>query len=403
MVAVLSPNRSIQATLNYNENKVKANVAVCLAAENFQRSLTGLTFPDKLKYLQKVAAQNNKVQVNCLHAHLNFDPSEKISDEKMQEIAMRYMEKLGFGDQPYLVYRHHDAGHPHCHIVTTNIEISGKRIELHHLGIRRSEPARKEIEQLFGLIKAEEQGHILSGEQGLKPVVYGRSDTRRAIAKVLAGVLKTYRYTSLPELNAVLNQYHISASKGTEGSLTNRHGGLLYQVLDAQRRPVGVPLKASLLPGKPGLKFLERQFKTGEAGRLIHKQKTKAQVELALQNPKVNSLDTFLSALQQQGIHSVLRQNDQGLVYGITFVDHNTKCVFNGSVLGRNYSINAIQERLNVTERQQQITNLCGRIYLDTASFTDALLQEESTYDGLPFDLKRKRRKRKKKQINHSN
>ena len=65
------------------------------------------------------------------------------------------MDKIEFGKQPYLVYRHNDDGHPHCHIVTNNIQRDGKRIDPHLLGIRKSEPARKEIEHIFRLVKAE--------------------------------------------------------------------------------------------------------------------------------------------------------------------------------------------------------------------------------------------------------
>lgn len=57
--------------------------------------------------------------------------------------------------QPNLIYQHHDAGHPHLHLVTNNIQRDGKRIDLHLLGIRKSEPAIKEIEELFELVKAE--------------------------------------------------------------------------------------------------------------------------------------------------------------------------------------------------------------------------------------------------------
>ena len=54
--------------------------------------------------------------------------ADKLSKEKLKEIANEYMQKIGFGEQPYLLYQHHDAGHPHIHIVTTNIKADGKRI-----------------------------------------------------------------------------------------------------------------------------------------------------------------------------------------------------------------------------------------------------------------------------------
>ncbi|WP_370583478.1 relaxase/mobilization nuclease domain-containing protein [Pedobacter sp. ASV12] len=60
------------------------------------------------------------------HISLNFEASEKIDNTKMQQIAIAYMELIGFGDQPYLVYRHNDIAHQHTHIATTSIQRDGK-------------------------------------------------------------------------------------------------------------------------------------------------------------------------------------------------------------------------------------------------------------------------------------
>lgn len=52
------------------------------------------------------------------------------------------MDKIGFGG---LVYQHHDAAHPHLHIVSTNIQEDGRRIGVHNLGNDQSEMTRKTI------------------------------------------------------------------------------------------------------------------------------------------------------------------------------------------------------------------------------------------------------------------
>src|SRR6266536_2611641 len=148
---------------------------------------------------------------NSVHISLNFDPSEKLDEATLKNIADTYMNKIGFGDQPYLVYQHFDAGHPHIHIVTTNIQRDGSRIKSHNIGRNQSEKARKEIELSYGLVRAE--SHQQKEAYQLKPinalkVQYGRSETKRAITNVLDRVLSNYKYTSLPELNAVLKQYN---------------------------------------------------------------------------------------------------------------------------------------------------------------------------------------------------
>jgi len=89
--------------------------------------------------------KNARAKTNCVHISLNFDVSEKLNKNKLNEIAADYMDKIGFGDQPYLVYQHNDAAHPHLHIVTTNIREDGKRISIHNLGKNQSETQERKL------------------------------------------------------------------------------------------------------------------------------------------------------------------------------------------------------------------------------------------------------------------
>jgi hypothetical protein len=256
MVAVIHAGTSLGNALNYNEQKVKQEVATCLAAINYPKDMEDLTFHQKLYRLQNQADLNLRTKVNSVHISLNFDPSEKLSVEQLKEISDTYLYKIGFKNQPYLLYRHHDAGHPHVHIVTTNIKADGKRIELHNLGRNQSEKARKEIEQLYGLVKAEDTKNKLVA--AIKPVnvlkvQYGRTETKRAIQNVLDKVLVEYKYASLPELNAVLGLYNVTADRGGENSRVFKNNGLVYRVVDNEGNKTGVPIKASDFYSKPTL------------------------------------------------------------------------------------------------------------------------------------------------------
>jgi len=230
--------------------------------------------------------------VNSVHISLNFDPSEKLSDDKLREISNLYLQKIGFGNQPYLLYQHLDAGHPHVHIVTTNIKADGRRIELHNLGKNQSEKARREIEQSYGLIKAENRKQNRDFQLRpipVKKVQYGRTESKTAIANVLNAVINSYKYTSLPELNAVLKQYNVLADRGQEGSRIFEHNGLVYRIVDQQGIKMGVPIKASHFYGNPGLKLLEEKFKLNETARQSDKSRVKNAIDLALiRQPKAS-------------------------------------------------------------------------------------------------------------------
>lgn len=428
MVAVIKPGHSMHRIFNYNENKVKEGVAECIGAENFPLNAEEMSLKIKLGFLLKRTDLRKDVERKNVHISLNFDPSEThLSKEKLTDIARVYMQKLGFGEQPYLIYQHHDAGHPHIHIVTTNIKSNGNRIDLHHLGIRKSEPARKEIEKMFGLVVAD--AHARREAFRLKPVdvrkvQYGRTETKRAITNVLDAVLSRYNYTSLPELNAVLKQYNVMADRGSEHSKIFKGGGLVYRILDENGKSVGVPIKASDFYNKPTLKKLEENYAPNDAKRRPYKARIKNEID-RLFIGKTPTLDELMKQLERKGIHVALRQNDAGLIYGITYVDHQTKCVFNGSALGKQYSAKAIQERCSYkeavkpellpqrgqkTERvslsAQTVTSGATNTSPDyhtvhattsPANILDALIQPEQASDNVPGQLKKKSRKKKKR------
>jgi hypothetical protein len=155
MVTIIKTSHSIRSIVNYNENKVKAVVAECIATENYLVDSGKMNDIVKLNRFTKRIELNENAKRNNVYISLNFDPSEKHSKEKLIAIADTYMEKIGFGKQPYLVNEHHDAGHPHMHVVTINIERDAKWINLYHLGKRKSESACKEFEKMFGLVKSE--------------------------------------------------------------------------------------------------------------------------------------------------------------------------------------------------------------------------------------------------------
>ncbi|GAA4429779.1 conjugal transfer protein MobB [Pontibacter saemangeumensis] len=431
MVAVIKTGSSIHRILNYNEQKVKTGAAECIMAANYPKDVEDLTLLNKLNRLLHQVALNENVTRNSVHISLNFDPSENHSHERLREIAATYMQRIGFGDQPYLVYQHHDAGHPHIHIITIKVRADGSRIDTQNIGRNQSERARKEIELTYGLVKAEDSKQRQTYE--LKPVnaqkvQYGRSETKRAVANVLDTVLTNYKYTSLPELNAVLQQYNVSADRGSENSRIYLHNGLTYRILDESGNKIGTPIKASDFYSKPTLKYLKAKFRQNEAARQPHKARMKNAIDLSFLKQPNYSLMSFIKALEKDGISTVLRQNAEGLVYGITYVDHRTKSVFNGSALGKRYSAKAIQERCEQGEQlgYKQDAKASKKVQLtqqqsaqktssnpatsnrqsataqpfpnmDTAKTLDILLQPEQASDYVPHQLKKKGKKKRRK------
>jgi len=229
MVAKITIPKSIEAALNYNEKKVQKGTAQCLFAGNYLNDANKMNFYQKLDGFETNNRLNKMATTKTLHVSLNFDPSEKLSESKLVEIAGVYMEKIGFGEQPFLVYKHEDAGHPHIHIVSTTIKNDGSRINTHNIGRNQSEKARKEIEQTYGLVRAERQQQIM--KPGIKPVdpekaIYGTSETKRSISNVVSAVFSQFKFSSLPEFNAALKQFNVVADRGKEDGRIYKNRGI---------------------------------------------------------------------------------------------------------------------------------------------------------------------------------
>jgi len=425
MVAVIKTGNSIRRTFHYNENKVKEGVAELLLAQNYPMDAQDMTPEMRVNMLLKMAARNPNVTRNSVHISLNFAQGEALSKEQLQQIATEYMERIGFGDQPFLVYQHHDAGHPHIHIASVKVRPDGCRIDMQNIGKNQSEAARKVIEQQFGLVKAEDhKGKVFR----LKPVdaekiQYGKTGTKRAITTVLDAVLQRYAYTSLPELNAVLNLYNVSAERGAEDSRTYKNGGLVYRVLGANGKPISAPIKASDFHSQPTLKFLQEQFPKNEKRRKPSVNRLKNCIDTLFIGGRKPDLYSFAEALRKSGIVAVFRRSESGLLYGITYVDHKTQSVFNGSALGATYSAKAITERCAAgPDRQSQASfrqafpfKITDRLHNNIGTpaqagsippmlqggqkFTlaELLLQVEPGQDYLPYELTAKAGKKKKK------
>lgn len=406
--------------LHYNENKVREKEAEVLSAQNFLKDAERLSFSDKLRTFEKFTSLNERATTNTLHVSLNFDPSDILGSYKLVEIAKTYMERIGFVEQPYVIYQHHDTGHPHIHIVSTNIRRDGSRISMHNLGRNESEKARKEIEIQFGLIKAE--GKNLEDVLEMTPistqkVAYGKSSTKRAISNVLGLVINQYKYSSLPELNAVLKLYNVLADRGEKGSRIYDGGGLVYYVLDERGKKISAPIKASAFYMKPTLKNLETKFEENDRLKLPHVKRLRTAIDYALLKKSGAGLQQWIDELNKERISVVLRQNKEGVIYGLTYVDHKTKCVFNGSDLGKTYSAKMIQEKTGLKSSkaaysiadekkkslQPEISSGAAGghspqisvLQSGDAKILDSVISTTTGPDYIPFQLRKKKRKKR--------
>ncbi|MFL5741460.1 MAG: relaxase/mobilization nuclease domain-containing protein [Flavisolibacter sp.] len=416
MVAKITFPKRVKATLTYNEKKVQKEVATCIGSHGYLRALEQMNFLHKLSGLENRNSLNTRALSNTMHASLNFHPSEKLSKALLLQIASSYMEKIGFSGQPYLVYEHFDAGHPHLHIVSTLIREDGSRIPTHNIGRNASEKARTELEEKFHLVRAGKMGkysEMTVKAFELRKLPYGKTETKKHIAAVVGHVMRTYHFSSLAGFNAILAQYQIQADRGKQTSRMYQHKGLAYRMLDERGEKVGVPIKASSLPSQPTLSNLEKKFQLDSVKSEKLRNDLRHKVEnVLMQKPSV--LKELIDLLSIKKVYTVLRRSREGKIYGITFVDNENKCVFNGSDLDRNLSADSIQKRLQNQTTQPKGARANDNTVMQSHRSQSFLFEEQTQKqfivpgsmdplvsptchtEPIPFQLRKKKKKKKK-------
>lgn len=400
MVARISAGKSIKAVIHYNEAKISGGHATLIMSSRFGCDADDLSVAQKTARFQALISRNLKVKTNAVHISLNFAPGERLDLSTVQCLAADYMQRIGFADQPFLVYQHHDASHPHIHIVTTNIRANGRAISLHNIGRLISEPARKALEQIYGLVVAEGRRQQVDLPAVMAPVTYGKTETKRAISNIVREVTSSFQYTSLEELNVALRYYNVTANRGMVGSGCWSRGGLTYSILDRHGGKVGVPIAASAIYGRPVLSELEKKMAANRVTGLYKRRKVARVLEkvLSISNP---ALAQEVLRRNHITIHDTGTGKPGGDVY---LLDHMNRTVISVAVEG--FVPEHVREALRASPSTENSVTAPLRItgMQSTELLASAELLRILTTDVFPAgeylapELLRKKKKNRKKQ-----
>lgn len=347
MVGRITKGASIRGVLEYNAEKVRQGEASvlygnlvlgdCEQSDTFDMRRALLSFQPYL--------DTRKIKDPVFHVSLNPDPSDKLTDEQLVEIAQEYMERMGFGDQPYYVFKHRDIDREHIHIVSVRLRDDGSIIS-DSQDRPRSKAILQDIERRYGLrlaVKGEEQREFDTARR----VEYGCDNLKQQMKSAVRLLAEQYRFGSITEFRTLLNLYNVDLEERKGEANGKRWNGIVYTATDEQGKWVGTPIKSSALTPKGGYKFLQKQMAKNDADIKSEKIKGPIRGTVARAMHRARTQDEFVRLLKTDGIDAVFRQNAAGRITGATFVDHRTKTVLNGSRLGKSYSANVFQELFN--------------------------------------------------------
>lgn len=346
MVAKISLGNSLYGALSYNGEKINKEKGRMLDTNKIYNDGTGTVdikraFADFMQWMPSTT----KTERPMVHISLNPHPDDILTDAQLTAIAREYMEKMGFGDMPYMVYKHTDINRHHMHIVALRVRTDGSCISDKN-NFYRSKEITRELERKYGL-KTAEREKVTPETPLLK--IDPSGDLKKQVASVVKIVGMRYRFQTIGEYNAVLGLFNVKC-ENTDGRVNGReYHGLVYFALGDDGQPIAVPFKASRLG-----KFARREAIDAKYERskdTVSIAPTKEKVARALS--ECSGKEDFIAGLKEENIDVVMRYTAEGRIYGVTFIDHNTFNVLNGSRLGKAFSANALENRFN-TEHPQE-------------------------------------------------
>ena len=346
MIAKIGRSANLYGALAYNQLKVENENGQILFANKMIETASGhYSVAQLAQSFAPYLIANRNTEKHTLHISLNPDPNDKVSDDKFREMTEQYMREMGYGEQPFVVFKHTDIDRSHIHIVSVCVDEQGKKISDKFEKMRSMNVCR-ELEKKHGVIPATDKERNQT-DKVFRPVDYRAGDVKSQIASVVRHLPNYYQYQTLGEYNALLSLFKITTEK-IEGELQGKmQQGLLYIPLNEKGERAGHPFKASLFGKSAGLPALELHFAKCKTALKDSpaKQTLKSAVTIALKT--TSDEQAFKKQLAEQGINVVVRRNDTGLIYGITFIDHNSKAVWNGSRLATELSANTFNDYWN--------------------------------------------------------
>ncbi|KAA6314278.1 hypothetical protein EZS27_035084, partial [termite gut metagenome] len=273
-----------------------------------------------------------------------------LDNEQLAEIAQAYMQKLGYGDQPYIVFKHSDIKREHLHIVSLRVDENGKKINDSY-EVARSMEICKELEQEFNLIplmKGQRQD-----ETPVKKIDYKAGNIKHQVGNITKSIMNYFYFQSFGEYRTLLEQFNVTAEEIKGEHNGKPYNGILYCVTGEKGNKLGRPLKSSLFGKEVGGEALRKHYELSKAA--VEKKKIRENLRpvIAQAMQKASSKEGFKHLMREKGIGVVFRENEEHRIYGVTFIDYQNRTVLNGSRLGKEFSANMFNELFDNNSKQR--------------------------------------------------
>lgn len=385
MIAKISSTENLGGALGYNFKKVQHNEAAVLCVNELRKGFDGTFQMDKvLADMQKAIPEQCRTKKTVFHCSLNPHPDEKLSDERLTQIAKEYMEALGYGNQPYIVFKHNDIAREHIHIVSLRVDFDGNKINDKFEG-RRSKKITNALEKKYNLIPSSKVSERTTTETPKVNVVQG--NIKEQVANTVRSAMKHYTFCSLGELNAVLRKYNLAVEEVKTEYRGKQYDGLVYVPTDDKDNKVSTPIHASDIGRGVGYTAVQnKMLKSKQMVKPLIPTVRRKVLEVMRTSPHTE--ERLRQRLEKQGLQVVIRKNDNGRIYGITFIDDEKGIALNGSRLGKGYAANKFNEYFSNPENNPFLDeSLYGKIDTTFQQQMQTIQSDEQESDNLVDEL----------------
>ncbi|KGF46102.1 conjugal transfer protein MobB [Prevotella disiens] len=380
MIAKISSTENLGGALGYNFKKVEKEEASILFAQNLYQNKEGTyTMAEVFADMESLIPEKCRTKKMVFHCSLNPHPDEKLSDETLMQLAKEYMEALGYGKQPYIVFKHSDIAREHIHILSLRVNGEGKKIN-DKFEKRRSKKITDTLERKFGLIPSSKVTDKAMKET--PKIDTTQRNIKEQVASILRMVMKHYRFCSLGELNAILGKYNLAVEEVKTEFRGKNYDGLVYVPTNDKGGKISTPINASDIGRGVGYTAVQNRM-----------QKSKRAIKPLVPTVRNKVLQTMRTSpqteeelrqrLEEQGLRVIIRKNESGRIYGITFIDDKEGIALNGSRLGKGYAANVFNAYLsNPTHNPFLDETLYGSPYVHLEQSPTVQSSQQNTEEG---------------------
>ena len=352
MVAKITIGSSLFGAIKYNAEKVNEGKGQLLDTNRVYNASNGkVDVVQVLQDFERWMPLKTRTEKPVLHVSLNPHPEDKLTDSDLTSIAHEYMQRMGYGDQPYIIVKHEDIDRHHIHIVSVRVNERGKCVDK-SFNYPRSKRITRDIEREYGLHPADKKQERQTVNH-LRPINPQDGDVKKQVGNTVKAVFHDYQFQTIGELRALLSLYNLTVEEVRGNIRGQDYNGLVYSVIDADGNKVGNPFKSSLFGKSVGYEAMQKKaaFSKKNIKDKNLTEPTRKALEYTLK--RTYDKDEFVRMLKERGIDSVFRYTDESRIYGATFIDHRTHCVLNGSRMGKAFSANALEQHFNTPPEEQ--------------------------------------------------